>query len=323
HTLTQTGEEASLAVQSYPEPDTSLISTDLEQDFDLLINAIRTIRNLRAEADIKPGVKIQTMLESENERERQILDKGKAYIQDLAKVEQLTIAQPEAIVPVVAEPPLVQLEPLSAEPHARSQSETYWKAATVSAFLITTVVVLKVLYAIFDTVNSLPLLPSLFQLIGFGWTTWFVARHLLWHDRRQDLAAQAQTVIFQVTGDIARSRGVTPPPLALPESQAIEVTSLPPSSLEPIAVPNQQIAGVVGTVQVLIPLAGVVDMEALQAKLQRDLAKVEAEVQSLSQRLSNRGFVDKAPKEVVEGVRNTLAEAQKQAEMLQERLKRL
>ncbi|PSB13290.1 hypothetical protein C7B76_20400, partial [filamentous cyanobacterium CCP2] len=79
----------------------------------------------------------------------------------------------------------------------------------------------------------------------------------------------------------------------------------------------------VGTVQVLIPLAGVVDIEALRAKLQKDLSKVEAEVQSLSQRLSNANFVDKAPADVVQGARDALAEAEKQAELLKERLVRL
>ena len=47
------------------------------------------------------------------------------------------------------------------------------------------------------------------------------------------------------------------------------------------------IAGVVGTVQVLIPLEGVVDIEALRTKLQRDLTKVESEIVSLTQRLAN------------------------------------
>jgi valyl-tRNA synthetase len=80
------------------------------------------------------------------------------------------------------------------------------------------------------------------------------------------------------------------------------------------------IAGVVGTVQVLIPLAGVVDVEALRAKLEKDLSKVEAEAQSLSQRLSNANFVDKAPVDVVQGARDALTEAEKQAEILRERL---
>ncbi len=82
-------------------------------------------------------------------------------------------------------------------------------------------------------------------------------------------------------------------------------------------------AGVIGTVQVLIPLAGVVDVDALCAKLEKDLAKVEAEVKALSGRLANQNFVSKAPTEVVQGAQAALAEAQKQAEILRDRLNRL
>ena len=70
----------------------------------------------------------------------------------------------------------------------------------------------------------------------------------------------------------------------------------------------------------LIPLAGVVDVEALQAKLEKDLSKADSEIKSLSGRLSNRGFVDKAPADVVQKAKDALAESEKQAELLRERL---
>jgi valyl-tRNA synthetase len=77
---------------------------------------------------------------------------------------------------------------------------------------------------------------------------------------------------------------------------------------------------VTGTVQVLIPLTGVVDVEALRAKVEKDLAKVEAEIKALSGRLSNPDFVEKAPADVVQGARNALAEAEAQATILTARL---
>jgi valyl-tRNA synthetase len=184
HTLTQISEDA-LAVQSYPEVDVQLIDPELEQQFELLIGTIRTIRNLRAEADIKPGMKVPVILQSGNSRERQILEASQSYIQGLAKVETLTIS------------------------------------------------------------------PAL--------------------------------------------------------EKELKTT----------------MAGVIGTVQVLIPLAGVVDVDALCAKLEKDLAKVEAEVKALSGRLANQNFVSKAPTEVVQGAQAALAEAQKQAEILRDRLNRL
>jgi valyl-tRNA synthetase len=87
--------------------------------------------------------------------------------------------------------------------------------------------------------------------------------------------------------------------------------------------PGQVIAGVTGTIQVLIPLTGLIDVAALQAKLQKKLDKVKQDIKSLTGRLNNSGFVNKAPAEVIQGANNDLAEAQKQAEILQERLDRL
>lgn len=164
----------------------ALLHTEIEHQFELLIDTIRTIRNLRAEASIKPGLPIAVILQSESNREREALTTGQDYIKDLAKVSDL------------------------------------------------------------DVVESL------------------------------DDDSQTQTMV-----------------------------------------------GVTGTVQVLIPLAGVIDVAALKAKIEKDLAKAEKEVQSYKGRLQNAKFVDQAPPEVVQGARDTLVEAEKQVEILGDRLKRL
>ncbi len=87
--------------------------------------------------------------------------------------------------------------------------------------------------------------------------------------------------------------------------------------------PGQVIAGVSGTVQVLIPLTGLVDVAALENKLQKKLDKIEKDIKSLTGRLNNPGFVNKAPESVIQGAKDDLAEAKKQAEILRERLERL
>ena len=86
---------------------------------------------------------------------------------------------------------------------------------------------------------------------------------------------------------------------------------------------GQVVAGVYGTVQVVIPLTGIVDLAALRSKLEKNLAKVEKEIQSLTGRLNNPGFVNKAPEQVIQTARDSLAEAEKQAEILKERLQSL
>ncbi|MGL5795997.1 MAG: class I tRNA ligase family protein, partial [Waterburya sp.] len=184
-TLTKADGKQTLALQTYPQVTEDLISPELEQTFELLFGTIRTIRNLRAEAVIKPGDKIKVILQTESQQETEILTLAQTYIQDIAKVGELIIAS-------------------------------------------------------------------------------------------------------TLTED-----------------------------------PGQVIAGVTGTVQILIPLTGLVDVAELRAKLEKKLAKIEKDIKSLIGRLNNPGFVNKAPAEVIEGAKNDLSEAQKQAEILRERLDRL
>ncbi len=175
-----------LAIQSYPEIDTAHINTELEEQFNLLIGTIRTIRNLRAEAEIKPSVKVKAILQSDSDRERSLLEAGKSYILDLARVEDLEVVA------------------------------------------------------------------------------------------------------------------------AVDESATEEA-----------------IAGVVGTVQAIVSLVGVVDINQLIAKLERTLKKLEGAIASTQGRLNNEGYVKKAPPEVVATARAELEESLKQQEILKARLAQL
>jgi len=185
HTLTQRSETEFLALQAYPEVIAEWLDPDLETTFELLTHTIRIVRNLRAEAQVKPALKVDCILQSENPQEREILNLGSRYIQDLAKVETITI---------------------------------------------------------------------------------------------------------------------------VPNSEEI---------------PQQSLVGVTGTVQIALPLAGVVDLESFKAKLEKELAKLEKEIQGFEKRLNNPGFVNKAPQELIENTKGLLSEAQKQAEIMSDRLQRL
>ncbi|MEO0406087.1 MAG: valine--tRNA ligase [Cyanobacteria bacterium P01_A01_bin.135] len=180
HTLTQSAGDVFLAHQIYPTGDEATIQGEVEAMVSTLIDTIRTVRNLRAEAGVKPSTAIRVILQSDSPQERDTLQQGSAYIKNLAKVETLEIS---------------------------------------------------------DTA------------------------------------------------------------------------------------PNEKMfTGVTGTIQVLMPLAGFVDVDALRQKLEKDLGKVTQEIKSLQGRLNNAGFVKKAPPEVVDGAKAALAEAEKQASILNARL---
>ncbi|BAY21949.1 valyl-tRNA synthetase [Calothrix sp. NIES-2100] len=277
-TLTQQPADSpqTLSLQTYPQVDSNLINPEIEAQFGLLIDTIRTIRNLRAEAEIKPGAKVTVNLQSENPREREILTVGQAYIKDSAKVETLTIADKSNQATVTPKKPLKGLKTIG--------------------LIIVAIVLTRLAYSVTNAIDEVPLVGTFFEIVGLGYTTWVTSRYLLTAQSRQQLWSK----LFSPTTD---------KPLQQTQSQ--------PESAE------NSIAGVVGTVQVVIPLKGVVDIEAVRAKLEKSLSKAEAEAQSLTARLSNANFVDKAPKDVVQTARDALAEAQKQAEILRDRLQAL
>jgi valyl-tRNA synthetase len=183
--LTQANQTTSISVQPYPTPDPSWVNPQLEREFGLVTQVITSLRNLRAEAGLKPHQTIAALLVTEDPEEQRILTAAQAYIRELAKVESLEIA-----------------------------------------------------------------------------------------------------------GSLATE-------------------------------PRQVAAAVVGTVQVLVPLAGLVDVEALRAKLQKDLAKLEKEAQGIRTRLENPNFLSRANPEVVQASRKQLAELEAQRQLLQARLEKL
>ena len=66
----------------------------------------------------------------------------------------------------------------------------------------------------------------------------------------------------------------------------------------------------VGDMQVLVPMAGLIDKEAELARLDKEILRLEGEAKRVGGKLANEGFVAKAPAEVLEKERAKLAEAE-------------
>jgi valyl-tRNA synthetase len=80
---------------------------------------------------------------------------------------------------------------------------------------------------------------------------------------------------------------------------------------------------VAGGVALEVPLAGVIDFEAEQARLGREMEKVRREIRTLEGKLSNKKFIDRAPKEVVAENQQRLVDYQRKAVRLAEGIARL
>ena len=59
-----------------------------------------------------------------------------------------------------------------------------------------------------------------------------------------------------------------------------------------------------------LPLKGVIDLAAERARLDKEMAKAEADIARVEQKLGNADFIKRAPEDVVEGEREKRAEAQ-------------
>ncbi|WP_296219429.1 valine--tRNA ligase [Pseudomonas sp. UBA2684] len=76
----------------------------------------------------------------------------------------------------------------------------------------------------------------------------------------------------------------------------------------------------VGDMQVLVPMAGLIDKDAELARLDKEIQRLSGEVQRVGGKLANEGFVAKAPAEVLDKERAKLAEAEQAlAKMIEQR----
>ena len=74
---------------------------------------------------------------------------------------------------------------------------------------------------------------------------------------------------------------------------------------------------VVGDLELLVPLAGLVDIDAEVARLDKETVKLVDDITRLEKKLANAGFVEKAPADVVDKEREKLAQHRQTLEKLQ------
>lgn len=79
----------------------------------------------------------------------------------------------------------------------------------------------------------------------------------------------------------------------------------------------------VGDMQVLVPMAGLIDKEAEIARLQKELDKHQKEIQRVEGKLGNPKFVDRAPADVVEKEKAKITEHQAAQAELQTQLEKI
>ena len=87
--------------------------------------------------------------------------------------------------------------------------------------------------------------------------------------------------------------------------------------------PDKAKTVVLNGAEVVLPMAGMVDVDAERARLEREIAENEADIARIDARLQDEGFISKAPQHVVEKERERLSVQRDRAAKLQERLTEL
>jgi valyl-tRNA synthetase len=127
--------------------------------------------------------------------------------------------------------------------------------------------------------------------------------------------------VRQIRGemDIAPSRKL---PVLLQNGSALDVEQarrnlpylsrlagiLPPQALAPGEAAPIAAVALVGNLEILVPMAGLIDPEAELERLSRRLRKAQTDLQKLSAKLDNADFARNAPPEVVEKDRGRVSE---------------
>ena len=75
-------------------------------------------------------------------------------------------------------------------------------------------------------------------------------------------------------------------------------------------------SAVVGDIELLIPMAGLIDKEAELGRLEKELAKLEKDITFVEGKLNNPKFTDKAPPDIISKEREKLAQSQLTKEKL-------
>ena len=79
----------------------------------------------------------------------------------------------------------------------------------------------------------------------------------------------------------------------------------------------------VGELEVLVPMAGLIDKNAELGRLNKELGKLQGEIKRLGSKLGNAKFVDKAPVQVIEKERTKLKDAETAASTLQQQVAKI
>jgi valyl-tRNA synthetase len=100
-------------------------------------------------------------------------------------------------------------------------------------------------------------------------------------------------------------------------------TAWGPEAIAPDVAASRTITGQQGTIEIHVDVSRFIDVGAERKRLEKDSENIAKQIKSIDGKLSNKGFVDKAPADVVQQQRDKLAELREQLTSVESALGKL
>ena len=128
---------------------------------------------------------------------------------EMPKVTNPVIATPDSTKPLTTHVAEISSQPIEVTNELWQQVTQAWEEyfgegkksnLTIAVIIVATIPILIAVFALLDFLNKLPLLPGVFELVGFGYSGWFVYRYLLLANTREELIEAIATWKQKVFG---------------------------------------------------------------------------------------------------------------------------
>ena len=128
---------------------------------------------------------------------------------EMPKVTNPVIVTPESTKPLTTHVAEISSQPIEVTNELWQQVTQAWEEyfgegkksnLTIAVIIVATIPILIAVSALLNFLNKLPLLPSVFELVGFGYSGWFVYRYLLLANTREELIEAIATWKQKVFG---------------------------------------------------------------------------------------------------------------------------
>jgi len=141
--------------------------------------------------------------------------------------------------------------------------------------------------------------------------------------RQSQNIPQREDVSFAVRCDAATAELLQPMQPYFAQMARATATAWGPNAAAPDLAASRTLAGQRGTIEVFVDVSRFIDVGAERKRLERDRENINKQINSIDGKLSNKGFVDKAPAEVVQQQRDKVTELREQLASVEAAMKKL